>query len=933
MRKWLPILVLLLSAAACPGLRAQQKDSLATVAGVVNYKAGRVPRDLPVHSAVVRLYTGGDSSFVQTGPQGEFTFRKVRPGTITLKVSRMGFHPLEETYEVEAGMNLLYLSLQQKTEKLDAAKVEAKVDPVKIKGDTVVYTAAAVNTLQGENAMQILEQMPGVTVSGGKIQVFGEDIKRTYVGGKLIFGNDPKAALNAILAEEVRQIKVYDEDSKEDLKTGAKSARKERVLDIIPTHEIKMAVDAHVLAGAGTDLDPDADGRLQSRYAAGVTGNFFSEKFLLFGNVYGNNVGRYSNRLDDIKTVTPAMNSYSELSSAQVGVERYWKDRFLGNSLKFSYGFSKDYGRTSSRERRDYTASEGIPAMVYESASASSHVTGKHSVRTSADLNLEKLGRISFLLNGEASDPTENAWSSVRSEVASRVTEQNERTNSSTQDRSISGDFRWSDSGGHALMPSFSASFWYGNDSGNSLQVDTSASSTTRRILSGNADGTNGSLTVAPGLTWRFVNTEKLTGSLTLAYDFSAKHNVNRRLVYDMLDGVPVVNVANTQDFTYDEQVHRGKATLAFNFGKSSVRADAWYGRSIQRDRERLPSDADLTYRFPVLFSSISFRLLDWNGNYQLVETVPSVDQLRDRIDDRNLLMLRTGNPDLKPSRTHIALLHRSFKLDSGKKGSISLAVSGNLTQRSVASRMLYYDRASLWGSYHVPAGTTLYTYDNVDGLRSCYASLGYNRRLQKIKSTLYVALSDRLAQMPQYQGATLATLYEHVPDLSVNAYLRPTRWLNGVLQAGVQQSRSWNDSGQELARQQLYTFKENFKVTFLKNAFVGSSYSYSGYRYASSRQPDVDMHMLGAMVGYSFLKGALNVVLTGSNLLDSAPAYSTETTANYFQQTWKTYYGRSVMLNVSFRFNRTGKNVKFGGRLNDGSDVNGQTIIYDTGL
>ena len=38
-------------------------------------------------------------------------------------------------------------------------------------------------------------------------------------------------------------------------------------------------------------------------------------------------------------------------------------------------------------------------------------------------------------------------------------------------------------------------------------------------------------------------------------------------------------------------------------------------------------------------------------------------------------------------------------------------------------------------------------------------------------------------------------------------------------------------------------------------------------------------------------------------------------------------------MLNVSFRFNRTGKNVKFGGRLNDGSDVNGQTIIYDTGL
>ena len=61
-------------------------------------------------------------------------------------------------------------------------------------------------------------------------------------------------------------------------------------------------------------------------------------------------------------------------------------------------------------------------------------------------------------------------------------------------------------------------------------------------------------------------------------------------------------------------------------------------------------------------------------------------------------------------------------------------------------------------------------------------------------------------------------------------------------------------------------------------------------------------------------------VSLSGNNLLDSTPSYVTSTTPQYSLETWKTYFGRSVMLNLSYRFNRTGAGQKYGGGLKDGT-------------
>ena len=67
-----------------------------------------------------------------------------------------------------------------------------------------------------------------------------------------------------------------------------------------------------------------------------------------------------TNRLEDIRVVSPLQTRYQELARIEAGVEKYWKDRFQGNSLGLSYSYDKSYQRSSERERRQYKVMKSI---------------------------------------------------------------------------------------------------------------------------------------------------------------------------------------------------------------------------------------------------------------------------------------------------------------------------------------------------------------------------------------------------------------------------------------------------------------------------------------------------------------------------------------------------------------------------------------------
>lgn len=118
------------------------------------------------------------------------------------------------------------MEMVQDVSKLDEIVVKARMEMYKIKGDTVVFFPRAVKTMHGDPVLEVLRRMPGVSISGNTVTIGGETVSRTYVNGKLIFGEDVMKPLTEIAADEASQIYAYDEDDEKKQILYGKNAKK-----------------------------------------------------------------------------------------------------------------------------------------------------------------------------------------------------------------------------------------------------------------------------------------------------------------------------------------------------------------------------------------------------------------------------------------------------------------------------------------------------------------------------------------------------------------------------------------------------------------------------------------------------------------------------------------------------------------------------------
>ena len=210
----------------------KQDDSLATVYGKLFDTDGQAWASMFKGAPNVMLTDSGseetDTLYTAAAFDGSFIFRNLIPRKIRLKVTCVGMKTIENEYVLEPGRNVIYLTLYPQTEKIKESGVSAEVPLMKRIADTTIFNAAAVRTLDGESVRSILEQLPGFNVTSSGIQVDGENVKRTYVNGVLIFGDNPLTAVDALKADEITQVRVFDEQNAADIRSGLKHNKKDR---------------------------------------------------------------------------------------------------------------------------------------------------------------------------------------------------------------------------------------------------------------------------------------------------------------------------------------------------------------------------------------------------------------------------------------------------------------------------------------------------------------------------------------------------------------------------------------------------------------------------------------------------------------------------------------------------------------------------------
>ncbi len=249
-----------------------------------------------VNGVVVEAYTTTDTLYTTT-VNGYFQFKKVTAGRVTVRFTHISYKEVVKEIEVKPGETTeVEIQMQEAAQEIESVTVKGEVPVLTVKGDTLVYNAAAVQTFEGDETMKIVEQLPGVLTSESGVSVMGKDISRTYVDGKLIFGSDPMAALHNLLANDVLKIRVYDEYTDRNPKRKRrKGDETHRVFNIETKSKLIQATTGHFLASYGADMNKGGRGN-HDRYGIGATANFFSESLLLSANAFFNNINRKSNK-------------------------------------------------------------------------------------------------------------------------------------------------------------------------------------------------------------------------------------------------------------------------------------------------------------------------------------------------------------------------------------------------------------------------------------------------------------------------------------------------------------------------------------------------------------------------------------------------------------------------------------------------------------
>ena len=164
MRKIFAALLVLIFISYIDALAQSKKEGLATVMGIIKYDSQYNTTTL---FANVSLIAGKDT-LRKVVTNDKFVFEDIVPGKIKIAVSNVAFEPQENTYEVVSGSNMIYITLKEKKTELKEAVVSAQTQIMREIKDTIIYNAAAVNTMEGDNAIEIFKQLPGTSIENGK---------------------------------------------------------------------------------------------------------------------------------------------------------------------------------------------------------------------------------------------------------------------------------------------------------------------------------------------------------------------------------------------------------------------------------------------------------------------------------------------------------------------------------------------------------------------------------------------------------------------------------------------------------------------------------------------------------------------------------------------------------------------------------------------
>ncbi len=167
------------------------------------------------------LKTAKDTLFVigtVSNEEGRFTLSNIKPNDYFLEVSYIGYTTKRQTLFVGTLSEFLEvppIELEESTKTLTEVTVTAKQDEINGKMDKKTFSVADNISQSGGSVLQTMQNLPGVSVQEGKVQLRGSDKITVLIDGKqtALTGMGSQSGLDNIPASAIEKIEIINNPS------------------------------------------------------------------------------------------------------------------------------------------------------------------------------------------------------------------------------------------------------------------------------------------------------------------------------------------------------------------------------------------------------------------------------------------------------------------------------------------------------------------------------------------------------------------------------------------------------------------------------------------------------------------------------------------------------------------------------------------------
>ncbi len=887
-------------------------------------------------------------------------------GSYTLYATKEGYTPTMKEFKVASvGQDLMYLELVIMAKELHRNLGEVTVTSTRLKmvmkGDTIVYDAAAFNLPEGSMLDALIRQLPGASIDeDGVITVNGRKMNELLINGKDFFKGDPKVALQNLPSYAVSSVKVYDKAAEDAYLTqsNARMSRNENeenmVIDVMLKKEFNAGWMGNAEGGYGTE----------SRYRGRLFAMGYTDKLRI--SVFGN-----ANNVNDTETASSdgrwrQAGSSTGLTNRQKGGIDYTYDD--SKRIRVTGNLTANHSDQSLNEIMSttwlYPTGNTYSRSINLKNQRQSELSTTHSFRYSGDhvyLSVSpslKWNMVNYNQNLRQANFTANPQESYRGEAVETLFAKRFEGIYSTDmltalqtlhnhhNRGLAtslyayttirpatwkGTFMLAASGDYSNTPARDA-ILYLQEIGPMGDQNATPQNSNRYSPAAKKQSAS-SISTGYEHQWRKFNDVRSTTyriRVGATYEHTAGRDTTNYYMQTLTGDMSVLPsmTLNPQmepvweNTYYDRsQSNRFMQQMAFNFmsdptspGDSTFNA-AYYvflNASITEQNDRMryekPTILNETVHRPTTLgtggitlnfsSSNKLRLITFEVSHDINMSAPSLMYLVNTVDDSDPFNITYGNPaGLHNSITHRTTV-RFSRFTRGKHPfNLYWDFHYNKTANAIAMARSYNPSTGVSTSYPDNVRGNW----NIDSYLQIVPTFGSRNQWQ-----FYTVVYGEYHHDVDYLGLDVEPTPSVIRTAHIHNVLRLTYQINKLGSVSVNTTNGvtrmkYPGQGSQSPHNHQFGFSStlNLPLGFDFNTNFDAKLT----RGNTDNAMNVDQWIWNASVGKSFLKGSLGLRLSAYDILKSARPISTSATAQSIIERWVNTLPRYVMLTLSYRF------------------------------